>query len=127
MERIEIVLRTTKKTGTIRLRFRLWDGRKVQLYHKSDIVAPIEAMSKFTPDGQIKPRVTVYDQTLFDNISKEISAMHTAYRDLVDKGATISDESFNSAVFAVLHPEANQKEQDGVDDTLLSRLRDYTI
>lgn len=127
MERIEIVLRTTKKTGAIRLRFRLWDGRKVQLYHKSDIVAPIEAMSKFTSDGQIKPRVTVYDQTLFDNISKEISAMHTAYRELVDKGATISDESFNSAVFAILHPEANQKEQDGVDNTLLSRLRDYTI
>ena len=37
MKGLTIVKRTNKAEGTIRLRFRLRDGRGVDLYHKSEI------------------------------------------------------------------------------------------
>ncbi len=127
MERIEIALRTLKKEGTIKLRFRLWEGRNVQLYHKSDIEAPIEAMNKFTSSGQVRPKVSVYDHDLYNKISKEIEAMREAYKCLVDKGAIITNDSFNSEIDAILHPEKTVEKQETDDNSLLSKLRDYTV
>lgn len=37
MKGLTIVKRTSKQEGTIRLRFRLRDGRGVDMYHKSEI------------------------------------------------------------------------------------------
>ena len=37
MERIGIILRTTKYSGSVGLRFRLVDGRKVCMYHNSGL------------------------------------------------------------------------------------------
>ena len=42
MERVTIFLRTTKTEGDIKLRFRLRDGREVDLYHKSEIRAALK-------------------------------------------------------------------------------------
>lgn len=47
MERITIFIRTKKKSGSIRLRFRLIDGREVDLYHKSEIKADLKDLEKF--------------------------------------------------------------------------------
>ena len=128
MERIEIVLRSLKTEGEIRLRFRLWDGRKIQLYHKSDIMAPIAALSKFTPSGQVKPRVTVNDHDLHESITKEMDAMREAYKALLQRGVTITNESFNSEVYAVLNLETrSNKKKEGVDYSVLAQLRDYAL
>ena len=62
MERITLFVRTTKKDGPIKLRFRLRDGESVQLYHKSDIVAEQKDLDKFNLDGTIKGRVQIYNK-----------------------------------------------------------------
>ena len=51
MERITLYLRTTKTSGKIRLRFRLTEGREVQLFHKSSIEADLADLKKFDMDG----------------------------------------------------------------------------
>ena len=62
MERVTIFLRTTKKEGNIKLRFRLRDGREVDLYHKSTIRAELKDLAKFDENGNIKPKVSVFNQ-----------------------------------------------------------------
>ena len=42
MATVKAIVRTTKKTGTAKIRFRLSDGRCVQLFHKSDICVDVE-------------------------------------------------------------------------------------
>ena len=54
MKGLTIVKRTSKQEGTIRLRFRLRDGRGVDLYHKSDIDADLKDLDKFTDTGELK-------------------------------------------------------------------------
>lgn len=82
MERITIYLRTTKTSGKIRLRFRLTEGREVQLFHKSNIEADLADLKKFDMDGSLKPRVSLYNEDLRLAITREIDAMHKAYKQL---------------------------------------------
>ena len=67
MERITLVLKTQKKTGSIRLRFRLRDTN-VEIYHKSEINADINDLKKIDIEGKRLPRVTLYNQKLLDDI-----------------------------------------------------------
>ena len=69
-----IVKRTSKQEGTIRLRFRLRDGRGVDLYHKSDIDADLKDLDKFTDTGELKPRMSIYNKQLKLDIDTEIEA-----------------------------------------------------
>ncbi len=124
MERITLELRTKKKSGNIRLRFRLRDGRNIQLYYKSGIVTSLEAISKFQIDGQVKPRVTVYDEDLRRRIHDVVSLMHNAYVSLQDSGVTINNDSFNEAIQSNILSDRNSQTE--VDMSLLNMFRDYT-
>ena len=79
---LTIVKRTNKAEGTIRLRFRLCDGRGVDLYHKSEIDVDLNDLDKFSDTGELKPRVSVYNKKLKLDIDTEIDAMETAYKQL---------------------------------------------
>ena len=118
MERIVIFKRTTKKEGVIKLRFRLRDGRNIDLYHKSDIEADLKSLEKFTLKGTVKPKVTVYDKNLLADISKEIEAMSAAYAEMKDKGVPFSGENFEAMIDKILHPDKYVKNE---AQTLLER------
>ena len=75
MERVTIFLRTTKTEGDIKLRFRLRDGREVDLYHKSEIRAALKDMAKFDENGNVKPKVSVFNKELKLAIDHEIDAI----------------------------------------------------
>lgn len=64
MERITLYLRTTNTSGKIKLRFRLTEGREVQLFHKSQIDTDLADLRKFEMDGSLKPRVSIYNKKL---------------------------------------------------------------
>ena len=70
MEHVTLCLRTEKSKGTIKLRFRLRDGREIQLYHKSNIEAEIADLSKFTLEGTVKPKTTIYNKQLATKITQ---------------------------------------------------------
>lgn len=85
MERITLYIRTTKTSGSIKLRFRLTEGREIQLFHKSEIEADLSDLKKFNADGSLKPRVTIYNENLSAAVLKEIGAMREAYRQMKEK------------------------------------------
>lgn len=125
MKGLTIVKRTSKQEGTIRLRFRLRDGRGVDLYHKSEIDADLKDLDKFTDTGELKPRVSVYNKQLKLDIDTEIDAMETAYRQLCEtKDKTrITAEDFEEAITSVLHPQKNMKAL--TELTLIDRFSKY--
>lgn len=85
MERITLFVRTTKKDGPIKLRFRLRDGESVQLYHKSDIIADQKDLEKFNLDGTVKGRIQLYNKELKAKWDSVIAVMHQAYVNLCEK------------------------------------------
>ncbi len=105
MHRITIFKRTTKKDGFIKLRFRLRDGRSVDLYHKSDIIADLKSLEKFTEEGKPKPKVSIYDKDLLAKITEVITAMNMAYREMKDKGMSMTGDNFEITIDKILHPD----------------------
>lgn len=111
MKGLTILKRTSKQEGTIRLRFRLRDGRGVDLYHKSEIDADLKDLDKFTDTGELKSRVSIYNKQLKLDIDTEIDAIEAAYRQLCEaKDKTrITSEDFENAISIVLHPQKEVK------------------
>ena len=68
MEKIIIVWRFKEGEKKARLRFRLREGRAVDVFHKSNIVATVSDLDKFEVNGELKPRVTIYNKDLFEDI-----------------------------------------------------------
>lgn len=112
MKGLTIFQRTTKKAGKIKLRFRLRDGRNVDLYHKSDIKADLKDLSAFTPEGDLKPRVYVYNKELKLQIDIERLAIEKAYLHLCEtKDKTlITPNEFEKAIAEELNPNHKEKE-----------------
>ncbi len=126
MKGLTIFQRTTKKAGTIKLRFRLRDGRNVDLYHKSDIKAELKDLSVFTPEGDLKPRVSVYNRELKLQIDIERFAIEKAYYNLCktkDKSLITNDE-FEKAIQKELNPEREEQVQEE-NVTLLERFNKF--
>ncbi len=123
MHRITIFKRTTKKEGAIKLRFRLRDGRSVDLYHKSDIVADLKSLDKFTEEGKPKPKVSVYDKELLASITEVITAMNMAYTEMKDKGISMTGDNFENIIDRILHPDKAARVE---ARTLLARFERYS-
>ena len=125
MKGLTIIKRTSRLEGVIRLRFRLRDGRDVDLYHKSEIDAALKDLDKFTDTGELKPRVSVYNKQLKLDIDMEIDAMETAYRKLCEiKDKTrITTKEFEEAITSVLHPQKKTKAL--TELTLIDRFSKY--
>lgn len=121
-----IIFRTKKKTGKIRLRFRLTEGRGFFLYHKSDIEAEISDLSKIEPDGTLKKQVKILPpKQLLDAISSEIKLMEDVFTSAEHKPTT--SEEFELMIDKRLHPE-NYKDEKKYPDApkdLLTRFAKY--
>ncbi len=122
MERITIFVRSTKDVGEIKLRFRVIDGRDVQLYHKSSIKASLEDLQKFTPDGKLKPRVSIYNQRLLDDITKEIELIRKAYLQMKVKGMSMISENLETLIEA---KQPLEKKTVIVDKSLITKFKQY--
>ena len=122
MERITLFVRSTKEVGEIKLRFRVIDGRDVQLYHKSSIKASLDDLQKFTPEGKLKPRVSVYNQALLTDITNEIEVIRKAYLQMKAKGITMTSENLETVIEA---RQPQEKKTAIVDKSLLTKFKQY--
>lgn len=104
MELITIKRRTTKDSGTIKLRFRLREGRAVEMYHKSDIDADIKDLEKFEDDGSLKDRIKIYNHDLYDKIKKELELMHKAYGKMKADGMDMNSDTFEKIILQMNNP-----------------------
>lgn len=128
MERIIIFSRTTKAASeSMRVRFRLRDGREVDLYHKSGITTTPAVLAKFNPDGTLKPKVTNVDPDLVDEMATEIAAMRQAYRKMLADGLPVSGKGSADVFEALVNRQLHPGEGDGIKgkESLLQRLRRY--
>ena len=123
MERIILCVRTSKAADVpVRVRFRLRDGREVDVFHKSDLVATTAQLEKFNPDGTLKPKVSNVDADLVDDISNEVAAMRRAYRALQAQGIAVNSKTFEEEVAKELDPEAYGRRGTA---SLMQSFRDY--
>ena len=94
MEKITLLARTTKKDGDIRVRLRLTDGRKADIFHKTDIRATASDLEKFDKSGLVKPKAKVYNRDLADKLLREINKMHEVYSEMREGGYDLTSPVF---------------------------------
>ena len=126
MATIKVIFRTTKKSGNIKLRFRLTDGRDVQLYHQSDIVVDIAKWD--AKNDCIKAKVLMHDEE-----RKEINnAVLERKRLMLDvymahKKESLDSDSFERWIAETLNPTEPTNEKKSFfavfDDYLLKHDR----
>ncbi len=104
MERISMYNRTTAKGDTLRVRLRLIDGRDVTLYHSTGIRANIRDLEKFTPEGDLRPRVTVYNKQLKADLNTHFTAMAKAYARMKDRGLDLTSAVLEQEIEKILNP-----------------------
>lgn len=121
MEKISLKIRTTKSSGEIRLRFRLLDGRRADLTHKSDISASLTDLKKFDADGSPKPKVSIYNKELAADIAKEIDVMHRAYAKMQAARLPINGEGFEKCIDSIKNPTVREEKK----ETLLERFNRF--
>lgn len=122
MARITIYNRTTKTKGSINIRFRLSDGRSVQLFHKSEITADLVELAKFEPDGTPKRRSN-YNIELADAIRERINLMIDVYQEGYRNGLTFTNAIFDEEINKRLRPNDYQEGKD--KRRLLTRFQKY--
>lgn len=108
---VYIMNRTTKSDGEIKLRFRLRDGRDVDLYHKSSICAELDKLSKFDASGNKKSGVKIFDTELKQSIDNEISIIKQAYGQMIDGNMVFTSEILESEIYRIKHPEPTESRE----------------
>ena len=103
MASIKAFIRTTsKKTEKVNVRFRLSDGRNVQLFHKSEIEVEPESFDE--KNQTIKAKV-VYSKELRTKFDNGIADRKKLIREIYDNSPGITSELLDIAIDKVLHPE----------------------
>ena len=110
MELITIKFRTQKSAGKVKLRFRLRDGRNVDIYHKSDIEVDISLMDKLTLEGTKKKGVSTLNPRLLNSIAGEKDLMARAYAKMKRDGRDLTSEVLEEVIDEIKHPEEEQKQ-----------------
>jgi hypothetical protein len=119
MEKIIIVWRFKEGEKKARLRFRLREGRAVDVFHKSNIMATVSDLDKFEVNGELKPRVTIYNKDLFEDIQNEKALIKKAYKQMVDKGTSITSANLEAEILSLATPAVHLPAK---DKTLVARL-----
>lgn len=108
MATVKALIRTTKKEGTVNIRFRLSDGRNIQLFHASEIQVDIALWD--AKKECIKARAvckTEYRLRINKAVDDRKSLLMSIYEEYKDK---ITDSSFFEKVIdETLHPKAEEK------------------
>ena len=126
MERITLYCRTTSARGTTNLRFRVTDGRNLTMYYSTGRKIPNEQLSVFTPEGTLRPRVTVYNAKLKKEIEEYMAAINAAYNHMKLTGMDMRSEVLQVEVDKVLNPETPEAilHPNG-EENLVQRFRRY--
>lgn len=108
MATVKALIRTTKKEGTVNIRFRLSDGRNIQLFHASEIQVDISLWD--AKKECIKARAvckTEYRLRVNKAVDDRKSLLMSIYENHKDK---ITDSFFfEKLIDETLHPKTEEK------------------
>lgn len=122
MAKILIFKRKEQTEGTIKLRFRIRDGRDTQIFHPSDIEADVKALKKLNDDGTKKDGVVIYDTELSEKIKKEIKYLTLAYEKMKENGYDLTSEVLEKMYLEVKKPDEAERE---AGHTLVQEFQKY--
>lgn len=111
-----------RKDGTVKVRYRLRDGREVQICHCSDIETTIGNIEKFDPSGFVKGNIRIYDAELADSLRKEHDLMLRAYAIMKENHLDLTSEVFEREIQALKNPGESARKK---DQTTIGRFRQY--
>lgn len=97
-------------------------GRKADISHKSDIKATKEDLDKFTPYGELQPRISVNNRDLFDAINQEIDLMRKAYEKMQEKGMDMLSDVMDATIEELRNPTPTRRRN---AKTLISQFHKY--
>ncbi len=123
MERITIYFRPTKTSEVSKIRFRLRGKDGLQLWHKSEIKASVSDMAKFTLEGTLRPKVSVYNKELLESIQQEISYMRDAYKYMEEKNLDLTSVVLENTIQDIKDPKVKVRQQ---EETFLERFVRYS-
>lgn len=121
MEKISFHIQTSKD-GMVKVRFRLRDGRDIQITHKSGIRCKIADLAKFNPDGSTKDKVHVFNAELSALLKEEYRLMTAAHDLMKDRGMDMKSEVFEQQIESLRNPVVAVRKE---NPSIVSRFRKY--
>lgn len=123
MLKITIIAKSTKDDPKlVNVRFRLLDGRKADISHRSSIKATLADLAKFTAEGELRPRISLYNRKLFNDITSEIALMRKAYEEMQEKGLDMTSRVMDGLIEGIRNPAVVQRQE---VQTIVARLTDF--
>ena len=121
MEKISFYIRSSKKKN-LKVNYRLREGRDVQIFHRSEIIADIADLNKLNPNGTAKERISIYNESLAKQLKDEYEIMCSAYTYMCDAGLDITSEVFEREIARIKSPVIVAREE---TPSLIKRFRKY--
>lgn len=121
MERIEFY--PCKKGERTRVKFRLRDGRNIQIYHTTDILCDAKDLAKLNPDGTTKDRIKIFDAKLAEQLKEEYVIMTEAFAIMRDKGLDPTTAVWEQEITRIKNPIQQTREE---NPDIVSRFKKYT-
>lgn len=108
MASVKAFIRTSaKKADKVKVRFRLSDGRNIQLFHKSEIEVVPDFFDKKNEIIKAKVVYTKEKRTKFDN---DVADRKKLIRSIYDSNPGLTSELLESKIDQSLHPEKYKQE-----------------
>ena len=122
MVRITIFTRTSDEKKKTKIRLRLTEGRRADLFHKTDIKASKEELAPFDANGQLKKGKSIYDHLLYEKLSEEIGYMQKAFEKMSKEGLDMTNETFERVISEMKNPIAEVRR---VEPGIVDRFNQY--
>ena len=118
MATVKAIVRSTKKNADINVRFRLSDGRNIQLFHISDIKVNVDVWD--SKNDCIKNRI-VFDANKRKEIDSKVKERKRIMLDVYEANkytTTLNSDVFEKLIDEALNPENYKKPQDNFFDLI---------
>lgn len=118
MATVKAIVRSSKKNAEVNVRFRVSDGRDIQLYHSSDIKIKVDVWDN--KNDCIKARI-VFDSEKRNEINRAVIARKQLLSDLYEANkhkTELTSEVLERLVNETLYPDKYKKPQDNLFDLM---------
>lgn len=118
MATVKAIVRSNRKNAEVNVRFRVSDGRDIQLFHSSDIKVKSDVWDR--KNDCIKARV-VFDTEKRNEINRAVIARKQLLSDLYESNKhkiELTSETFERLVDETLYPDKYKKPQDNLFDLM---------
>ena len=122
MVRITIFTRASSAKKQIKIRLRLTEGRRADLFHKTDIRADVADIQKFGVNCKLKDGIKIYDHLLYDKLQDEVHYMENAFEKMLKEGMDLTNEVFKRVILEMKNPIVEVRR---VEPGVVSRFNQY--